>query len=274
LGDEAIIDAVSTISFFPVLVLAARICPRGVEGTLYALLMSVLNFGNVISNEIGSILTHSLHITSTDFTNLWKLILICSCSALLPLPLLWILRVPNTDSDTIQGQQRMQHLQNSTDSDFDPSIVDQRAEPIGHTTVNFETPIIPSRCILPCKDTPRRTRRSSSERNCCSTTGRNHNYEEINQEETDENSSLSSEERKKQKGRKFSQTTHGSLSDEETLRNCPSPTFPTVPIDTTVTTDLEEETINSNLTTTSSNSPDELHLHLELPSQRDVDLES
>jgi len=102
LGDKAVTEAISTIAYFPVLVLAARVCPPGVEGTLYALLLSVLNLGSVISEESGSLLTKGLGITAHNFSNLWLLILICGCTAILPLPLLYIL-VPDRDSDTVQG---------------------------------------------------------------------------------------------------------------------------------------------------------------------------
>jgi len=37
------------VSFLPVLVLAARLCPEGVEATLFAALMSVFNAGGVAS---------------------------------------------------------------------------------------------------------------------------------------------------------------------------------------------------------------------------------
>jgi hypothetical protein len=33
------------VSFMPILVLAARLCPEGVEATLFATLMSILNAG-------------------------------------------------------------------------------------------------------------------------------------------------------------------------------------------------------------------------------------
>jgi hypothetical protein len=36
------------VSFMPILVLAARLCPEGVEATLFATLMSILNAGKCI----------------------------------------------------------------------------------------------------------------------------------------------------------------------------------------------------------------------------------
>lgn len=34
----------------PLLVLACRICPKNIEGTMYAVIMSTLNFGNLIAS--------------------------------------------------------------------------------------------------------------------------------------------------------------------------------------------------------------------------------
>ena len=88
LGDSLVLVVAGQVSFMPVLILAARLCPRGIEATFFALLMSIFNFGGLVSNELGALLTHALHVTETDFVNLWKLVLITNLSTLLPLPLL------------------------------------------------------------------------------------------------------------------------------------------------------------------------------------------
>lgn len=86
--DTAVLAALGQVAFMPTLVLAARLCPPGVEGTLFATLMSIYNASGATSNQLGSLLTKALHITDSDFTNLWELIVICAVSGLLPLPLL------------------------------------------------------------------------------------------------------------------------------------------------------------------------------------------
>jgi hypothetical protein len=74
-----------------VLVLAARLCPPGVEATLFALLMSVVNLAGLVSYEFGALLTHWLGVTETNFDQLWLLVLITNLSTVLPLPLLgWL----------------------------------------------------------------------------------------------------------------------------------------------------------------------------------------
>lgn len=91
LGDSLILTVMGQIAFMPILVLAARLCPAGVEATLFALLMSIVNLSGLLSNEIGAFLTHWLGVTETNFHNLWLLLLITSLSNLLPLPFLgWL----------------------------------------------------------------------------------------------------------------------------------------------------------------------------------------
>ena len=88
------------VAFMPTLVLAARICPEGVEATLFAALMSVFNAAGVASGALGAALTAALHVGTTagapegtppDFANLPLLILICNFAGLLPLPFLFLL---------------------------------------------------------------------------------------------------------------------------------------------------------------------------------------
>ena len=91
LGDSLILTVMGEISFMPVLVLSARLCPPGVEATLFALLMSIVNLAGLLSHEFGAVLTHWLGVTETNFENLWLLVTLTNLSTLLPLPLLFLL---------------------------------------------------------------------------------------------------------------------------------------------------------------------------------------
>lgn len=75
----------------PILVLAARICPEGIEATLFATLMSISNGAGVLGGAIGAWLTGALGISSEEFTNLPLLLLITNLSSLLVLPFLRLL---------------------------------------------------------------------------------------------------------------------------------------------------------------------------------------
>jgi hypothetical protein len=75
----------------PVLVLAARLCPPGVEATLFATLMSISNGAGVVGGLLGAELTQVLGVTSENFQNLALLLLLCNVSSLFPLPFLGLL---------------------------------------------------------------------------------------------------------------------------------------------------------------------------------------
>lgn len=91
LGDSLVLTVMGQIAYMPVLVLAARLCPPGVEATLFALLMSVSNLASMVSYQLGAGLMHLLGIAQTNFDNLWILVIIANLSTLLPLPFLnWL----------------------------------------------------------------------------------------------------------------------------------------------------------------------------------------
>ncbi|XP_074581345.1 folate-biopterin transporter 1, chloroplastic [Curcuma longa] len=105
IGDSLIITVLSQASFMPVLVLAARLCPSGIEATLFATLMSISNAGSVSGGLIGAGLTQFLNVTKDNFDNLATLIVICNLSSLLPLPLLRLLPEEKEDSKVIDLEQ-------------------------------------------------------------------------------------------------------------------------------------------------------------------------
>ncbi|MGB7413628.1 MAG: folate/biopterin family MFS transporter [Thermosynechococcaceae cyanobacterium] len=96
LGDSLVLTVMGQIAYMPVLVLAARLCPPGIEATMFALLMSILNLGGLLSHESGALLMHQLGVTESNFQNLWLLVTITNLSTLLPLPLLhWLPQKPS-----------------------------------------------------------------------------------------------------------------------------------------------------------------------------------
>lgn len=91
LGDSLILTVMGQITFMPILILSARLCPEGVEATLFALLMSIFNLAGLVSHEMGALLTHLLGVTESNFDNLGLLVIITNVSSLLPLPFLgWL----------------------------------------------------------------------------------------------------------------------------------------------------------------------------------------
>jgi len=98
LGDSLILTVAGQIAFMPILVLAAKLCPPGIEATFFALLMSIFNLAGALSHELGALLMAGLGITEHHFQALPTLVIITNLSTLLPLPFLhWL---PGTTSQT------------------------------------------------------------------------------------------------------------------------------------------------------------------------------
>lgn len=91
LGDSVFIQALHRIALMPVFVLSARICPEGVEATLFATLMSIGNASMSTSAALGSGLTAALGVKSGKLGNLPLLVTICTLSRLFALPMLGML---------------------------------------------------------------------------------------------------------------------------------------------------------------------------------------
>ena len=97
LAERIVITLVSQFISMPMVVLGARVCPVGVEATLYALLMSITNLGGVISSEWGSLLTNMFGVTANQFQNLWKLLLLCNAFDIIPLASLKLIQGIETE---------------------------------------------------------------------------------------------------------------------------------------------------------------------------------
>ncbi|BDA45897.1 Folate-biopterin transporter 1, chloroplastic [Coccomyxa sp. Obi] len=88
LADSVLVTGLGRIALMPCLVLAARVCPEGVEATLYAALMSVSNAASGAGDVFGAALTKLLGITAHEFSNMSWLVLVCTLCGFLPLPFL------------------------------------------------------------------------------------------------------------------------------------------------------------------------------------------
>lgn len=67
---------------------------------MYALLMSTVNLGGMLSNQIGGALAYLLGVTETNFDNLWIVICIANLSMLLPLPFLRTIKFESAFEET------------------------------------------------------------------------------------------------------------------------------------------------------------------------------
>lgn len=104
LSDDLVASFLSQLALMPLITAAARACPHGDEGTLYAGIVSVFNLASVASNFTGSYMTRRLHITQTNFDNMWLLSVACTLTSLLPLAFIGL--VPDAGIATVAADKR------------------------------------------------------------------------------------------------------------------------------------------------------------------------
>lgn len=90
LVSNSFLSMLGEIMLLPMLSIACVLCPKNMEGTIFSVFMSALNFGGVISGLLGSLITSHLGITSTNYEKLPTLIIISNLLTLAPLPFLCI----------------------------------------------------------------------------------------------------------------------------------------------------------------------------------------
>lgn len=99
LGDDVVLAMLGEFAFLPTLVLAAKICPPGIEAVLFATLMSIFNGASTVGTEVGAVLTKVLGVTESNFDNLALLNVICNVSSLFPLIFIGLLDGIGTKSE-------------------------------------------------------------------------------------------------------------------------------------------------------------------------------
>lgn len=95
---ESTAQMTNRLKWMPMLVLSSKLCPSGIEGTFFALLMSIDNVGLLSASWGGGFVLHVLKITRTRFDTLWLAILIRNILRITPLCLLFL--VPRADPNS------------------------------------------------------------------------------------------------------------------------------------------------------------------------------
>lgn len=96
--DASVSQMIGRLKWMPLLVLTTKLCPPGIEGTFFALLMSIDNTGLLTSTWGGGFLLHVLKVTRTQFGKLWLAVLIRNILRVTPLCLLSL--VPRSDPNS------------------------------------------------------------------------------------------------------------------------------------------------------------------------------
>lgn len=103
-GDDVVLAILGEFAFLPTLVLAAKICPPGVEAVLFATLMSIFNGASTVGTEVGALLTKYLDVTESNFSNMGLLTVICNLTSLYPLLFIGLLDGVGTMSEAEMEQ--------------------------------------------------------------------------------------------------------------------------------------------------------------------------
>lgn len=98
LGDDVISAYISGIQFLPVCIMYMRLCPDGAEGASYSMLTTFGNIALVCASNLGNLLAGVWDVSNGSLrqgnvSGLWKLSLLTSALALLPI--MWLHLLPN-----------------------------------------------------------------------------------------------------------------------------------------------------------------------------------
>ncbi|EKX73832.1 conserved hypothetical protein [Theileria equi strain WA] len=91
LTDDSILEFFNEIHALPILVLSVRLCPQGIESSMYSLLWTVQLMGINVSTYISAICTYLLGVNNKNFDGLVPLIVICSLLHLAPVFFVWMI---------------------------------------------------------------------------------------------------------------------------------------------------------------------------------------
>lgn len=95
LADTFISAPLTEIAFIPLMVLTARLCPKGIEATMFAVLASIMNIGLAVSDLGGAWLLNFFDVhqaigdTAANYAGLDKVLWVAILSSFLPMPFLW-----------------------------------------------------------------------------------------------------------------------------------------------------------------------------------------
>jgi hypothetical protein len=98
LGDDVISAYISGIQFLPVCIMYMRLCPDGAEGASYSMLTTFGNIALVCASNLGNLMAGLWDVSNdalreNDTSGLWKLSLLTSALAILPI--MWLHLLPN-----------------------------------------------------------------------------------------------------------------------------------------------------------------------------------
>jgi hypothetical protein len=106
LGDDVISSYISGIQFLPLCIMYMRLCPEGAEGASYAMLTTFGNIALVCASNVGNLLASIWDVSNDalrnqDYHGLWRLNLLTSTLAMLPLSIVFLLPKKREEQDEL-----------------------------------------------------------------------------------------------------------------------------------------------------------------------------
>lgn len=124
MGEEVLSPMFARLAAMPMFILAARLCPEGIEATLFALTMGLSNFGSKMGSYVGIGLLSALGgVDAPHFTNLRLLVVVRSLTRALPIaliPFLVPVGSPNDPTPPTDPNDASEHAA-ASDSPISPS---------------------------------------------------------------------------------------------------------------------------------------------------------
>jgi hypothetical protein len=107
MGDDVLVEFVIAVQFLPMCIMYLGLCPKGSEGTTYAMLTTWSNLAGSLAFDISTALTvvwdvSSETIASGDYGGVWKLSLLCGLAGPIPLFLLGLIPKDRKDQQKLQ----------------------------------------------------------------------------------------------------------------------------------------------------------------------------
>ncbi len=99
LGDSTIGPVVKRLYLMPMFVLSSKVCPDGSEATLYAIMMSLSNYGYDVGTVFGTVLLSIFHVSNDNWSGFKWVLLIKSILRIVPIILIKYLVPTGTPDD-------------------------------------------------------------------------------------------------------------------------------------------------------------------------------
>lgn len=150
IGDLTLYPMVRRFVMMPMFVLASKVCPDGAEATLYAMLMSLSNFGNTVAIYNGSFLVVLFGVTEDNYDNFVWVVVTKSLCRLLPIlfiPLLIPEGSPQDEEEEVDEHDAEDNLTDIPDGSHDETsnpVMDEKQYPLPATLNDKLSQISPS----------------------------------------------------------------------------------------------------------------------------------